>query len=83
MDTGKAPYRVITGDTGLFYYVEGPSMPYGGYGMIGAHYANRSEAEHLAEMLNDAWTLGRRTGRDDIRISEAIKLERMKPEHNA
>lgn len=79
MNTKQAqPYKVITGFSKLFYFVEGPCLPYGGSGMIGAHYANREEAEQLAQMLNDAWVLGRRTGRDDVRIAQAIELEPMK-----
>jgi hypothetical protein len=68
------PYRLMTSVKGT-YYVEGP-------GTLTARFESYEQAtgEHFVTMLNDAWTRGRRTGRQDHAIAKAVELEPMKPD---
>ena len=60
-----APYHYCKSDNGTFY-TEGP-------GHLFARFDEEPEARPFVECMNQAWNMGRRTGRQDLAIAEALE----------
>ena len=70
MATFRDPYYYKRSEKGT-YYTEGP-------GSLFMRFDTEMEAEHFTKCMNEAWAQGRRTGRMDRDIAQAVELERMK-----
>jgi len=70
MNTKHTPYTCNKSTNGTFW-IDGP-------GTMTMRFDSELDAMHAAVMLNDAWNHGRRTGRQDIAIAQAVEQERMK-----
>lgn len=66
----NGPYHYTRSTNGTFW-TDGP-------GSMGMRFENEMEAEHFVQCMNDAWAQGRKTGRQDVAIADAIENEPMK-----
>ena len=69
-NTKHNPYSYRKSDNGTFY-TDGP-------GYLLMRFDLESDASHVVDMLNQAWNFGRRTGRQDLAIAQAVEQEPMK-----
>jgi hypothetical protein len=69
-NTKHNPYCYRKSDNGTFY-TDGP-------GHLLMRFDLESDARHVVDMMNLAWNFGRRTGRQDLAIAQAVEQEPMK-----